>query len=107
MGYDIYGQKLASGHCEVHPHIAEQYPCSLCYAESEQERHYQYQQKKTDNREAEYYAEMERAHCDEIAKKNNWLYRVLCYVAPKLNFVNERLQKYKEKVFNDTMTKCA
>lgn len=105
MGYDIYGNNLASGHCEVHPHVAEQYPCSLCYAESEQQRHYQYQQKQTDPREAEYYAEMERAHYEEIAKKNNWLYRVLCYVAINVNCFNDWLQKYKEKVFNRTMSK--
>ena len=102
MGYDIYGQNLASGHCEVHPWVGETYPCSLCYAESEQQRH---QQTQTDTREAEYYAEMERAHYDEIAKKNNWLYRMLCHVAPKVSWANERMQEYKDKVFNRTMSK--
>ena len=47
MAYDIYGQNLASGHCEVHPWVGETYPCSLCYAESEQQRH---QQTQTDTR---------------------------------------------------------
>ena len=34
MSFDIYGNNLARGHCEVHPHVAEEYPCSLCMAES-------------------------------------------------------------------------
>jgi hypothetical protein len=37
MSYDIYGQPLRRGHCEVHPHVAEEYPCSLCYIERERE----------------------------------------------------------------------
>lgn len=105
MGYDIYGNNLASGHCEVHPHINEPYPCSLCYAESQQNDMYSKQQSQQDQEEAEYYAAMERAHYEEIAKKNNWLYRVLCYVALNVNCFNDWLQKYKEKMFNRTMSK--
>ena len=37
MGYDIYGNNLRSGHCEVHPYVHEEYPCSVCLQESEQE----------------------------------------------------------------------
>ena len=33
MAYDIYGQHLRSGHCEVHPDVHQSYPCSLCFAE--------------------------------------------------------------------------
>lgn len=28
--YDVYGNSLTKGHCEVHPNIAEEYPCFLC-----------------------------------------------------------------------------
>ena len=35
MGYDIYGEPLRPGHCEVHPHVHEEYPCSLCITELE------------------------------------------------------------------------
>ena len=31
MGYDIYGNHLRRGYCEVHPDVAEEYPCSFCY----------------------------------------------------------------------------
>ena len=33
MAYDIYGEPLRYGHCEVHPHVHEKYPCSVCLAE--------------------------------------------------------------------------
>ena len=35
MSYDIYGEILRKGHCEVHPHVHEEYPCSFCMAERE------------------------------------------------------------------------
>lgn len=34
MSFDIYGNRLERGHCEVHPHVHEDYPCSLCMSES-------------------------------------------------------------------------
>lgn len=30
MAWDIYGNPLKRGHCEVHPHIGQEYPCSVC-----------------------------------------------------------------------------
>ena len=42
MSYDIWGNPLRSGHCEVHPHVHEVYPCSMCLAE--QQRHNQQQE---------------------------------------------------------------
>jgi hypothetical protein len=36
MAYDIYGNTLQSGHCEVHPYVHEEYPCSVCVAEKKQ-----------------------------------------------------------------------
>lgn len=106
MEYDIYGNNLAHGHCEVHPQVAESYPCSLCYAEANNSKHGK-QRHQLDpeaeyyaKMEREYYEDMERAHYDEIARKNSWLYRVLCYVAPKVDFINEWVKKRKEKVFS-------
>ena len=34
MSWDIYGNQLRRGHCEVHPNVHEEYPCSACMAES-------------------------------------------------------------------------
>lgn len=33
-GFDIYGNDLLIGHCEVHPAIAEEYPCHQCLKET-------------------------------------------------------------------------
>lgn len=38
MSFDIYGNNLRLGHCEVHPHVHEEYPCSVCLAESASRR---------------------------------------------------------------------
>lgn len=36
MAWDIYGNTLQRGHCEVHPHVHEEYPCSVCMSERRQ-----------------------------------------------------------------------
>lgn len=33
MAWDIYGNPLKRGHCEVHPNVHEEYPCSVCMSE--------------------------------------------------------------------------
>lgn len=33
MGFDIYGNRLRVGHCEVHPHVHQEYPCDVCLSE--------------------------------------------------------------------------
>lgn len=38
MAYDIYGNDLRRGYCEVHPHVQQEYPCDLCYAKSQKEQ---------------------------------------------------------------------
>ena len=35
MAFDIYGERLEKGFCEVHPWVKEYYPCSLCMAEED------------------------------------------------------------------------
>lgn len=34
MSWDIHGNPLKNGYCEVHPWVAEYYPCSLCDVEN-------------------------------------------------------------------------
>ena len=53
MSYDIWGNPLPRGHCEVHPHVHEEYPCSVCMAEKQQ------RQQRDQQSEAEYYMQME------------------------------------------------
>ena len=33
--WDIYGEKLLPGHCEVHPWVHCEYPCPVCLSENE------------------------------------------------------------------------
>lgn len=37
MAFDIFGNRLRPGYCEVHPDIAEEYPCSLCTENRQQD----------------------------------------------------------------------
>lgn len=34
------GNSLPAGHCEVHPDVAEPYPCTLCLQFDEEQRRY-------------------------------------------------------------------
>ena len=34
MPWDIYGERLTPGYCEVHPHVHEEYPCSVCLSDN-------------------------------------------------------------------------
>jgi hypothetical protein len=38
MAFDIYGERLTPGHCEVHPWVAEEYPCFQCGVEDQARR---------------------------------------------------------------------
>ena len=59
MSYDIYGNDLRRGHCEVHPWVHEEYPCSVCCSEND-ERQRQQSQEEEMRRELEndYHEEM-------------------------------------------------
>ena len=58
MSYDIYGNNLRRGHCEVHPHVHEEYPCSLCFMENERHR----QQKEAEDEQRRYYESQEQEY---------------------------------------------
>jgi len=45
MAYDIHGEVLEGGHCEVHPWVHEEYPCSLCSSERETHQREEKQQR--------------------------------------------------------------
>ena len=65
MAYDIHGNHLTPGHCEVHPHVSEPYPCWICRAQDDAERDaYSYQQDQYRELENAYYrsANQEDAH---------------------------------------------
>lgn len=40
MSWDIYGNPLRSGYCEVHPDVHESWPCAHCMEEEAERRAY-------------------------------------------------------------------
>lgn len=64
MSWDIYGNPLRRGHCEVHPHIAEEYPCCVCLEDRRQyaiERNRELEQPSAEPYEALFAAAMNTA----------------------------------------------
>lgn len=59
MTWDIHGQPLERGHCEVHPWVHMEYPCNVCLADNER-RQLEKQQ------EQDYAEEMERAYYEDM-----------------------------------------
>ncbi|TDD77118.1 hypothetical protein [Flavobacterium caseinilyticum] len=55
MAYDIYGNDLRRGYCEVHPHVHQEYPCDICCREIEQS-----------NRQNEYNKQMQKDYYKSI-----------------------------------------
>lgn len=62
MSYDIYGNPLQRGHCEVHPHVHEEYPCSVCIQESNNRNAHK-------QSESDHYEMMELRHGLELSQQ--------------------------------------
>lgn len=60
-GYDIYGDRLLIGHCEVHPWVPEVHPCSECL----HSQHNECVESQLAEHEAEFIAEYERSLMEE------------------------------------------
>lgn len=67
MSWDIYGERLERGHCEVHPWVGEEYPCSICCMEDDKRRHdKQLEKEYYEQLEKEYYEELEQEHLETL-----------------------------------------
>lgn len=62
MAFDIYGGTLRAGFCEVHPHVGESYPCSLCMQQSSDRQREQREYDQAMAAEAEAYYREEYEH---------------------------------------------
>lgn len=60
MSFDIYGERLARGHCEVHPWVHSEYPCPVCLEQSAK----RLREKEEERR---YHREMEKAYYAQMA----------------------------------------
>lgn len=63
MSWDIYGNRLERGHCEVHPWVHEEYPCPTCLSEAREK-------KRLEEEEARYWAAM--AEQEYAAYERGW-----------------------------------
>lgn len=59
MSFDIYGEHLQRGDCEVHPWVHEDYPCSICLSENAQRR-------REKAEEARHWADLESKHYAQL-----------------------------------------
>ena len=58
MSFDIYGQNLRRGYCEVHPDVPEEYPCFFCRQEYDNHKHQKEEYERSMAiQEEEYYSE--------------------------------------------------
>lgn len=58
MSYDIHGNVLKEGYCEVHPNVPEYYPCYICYQEIDienQRQQHKYEQLQPEHPEPKIY----------------------------------------------------
>jgi len=94
MAWDIYGNTLQRGHCEVHPWVHDPYPCCLCYSDSE--RHEQADRQRQEYNEAierDYY----KAEREEFCNKNYFRYRMINKLLRVLASVSIRLEQIKNR----------
>ena len=70
MSYDIWGNPLRRGYCEAHPHVQEEYPCSLCCAENDLKgREEDEWRNAMDDERRKYEEELIKQHQQELAFK--------------------------------------
>jgi hypothetical protein len=73
MPWDIFGNLLCPGYCEVHPHIHEEYPCSLCIVEARdmlKDIRDRAHQRMVDEHEKEMYEQAEREHYEILEREH-------------------------------------
>ena len=66
MPFDIFGENLRAGHCEVHPWVHEGYPCSVCISESNQRS----SQKDSDDKQYQEYCEGQAREWEKSLAEN-------------------------------------
>lgn len=106
MTYDIYGNHLRRGHCEVHPWVHEEYPCSICYSESVKRKVKAPEvkfQEWAEAQQAEFYAQQERDYYESLARQRSLMYRIVDLLATIIGGMNNSILKYREKILRETV----
>lgn len=102
MAFDIYGNILEKGFCEVHPWVKEEFPCTLCMCEKktrDEKRNVQHEIS------AEWHAAMIREHYESIGEKSSLKYRLLCNVEFVIGRLYGMIKEHKEKLFQKIVQK--
>lgn len=89
MSWDIYGNPLRRGHCEVHPHVHEEYPCSVCMAERKRNQ----QQPDYELERLNYELDQQNEYIKELTLSNKNLTAAL----QKVSDYNLRLENDRDK----------
>ena len=105
MSFDIYGNNLRSGHCEVHPHVHESYPCSVCYGESTSKKSANSRQKEVDKHYSDMQNAHERAYYEDLAIGYSFKYKMIARMYVLITSFQVKFKEYKEVQFTKTMTK--
>ena len=76
MAYDIYGNNLKAGFCEVHPYVQQSYPCQLCYLEtSRQDQQVDDRVQEEPNQHDQIHEEITslRSEIEALRKEREWI----------------------------------
>lgn len=83
MAWDIYGNNLREGFCEVHPHVNQYYPCWICCDEIQIEEE---RQRDNDLQQSDYHKAMEEQHYKEMEENHSiFLQAKYCRLSVKFN----------------------
>jgi len=97
MAYDIYGNDLRRGFCEVHPFVQQEYPCHIC---CDNDRHYEQQRVERQSQEQEWNLALEHHHKCLMAEEFSRRYRLLLIAEKWLNRLLEIVKSNKTKIEN-------
>lgn len=85
MAWDIYGNNLRRGYCEVHPDVPQEYPCMYCMRDIDEENRYQDEQRLIEEAYREQVELIEREYREDAE---------LEIVSESVNMINKFLKTY-------------
>ena len=107
MPYDIHGNNLRNGFCEVHPYVEQEYPCQICYQEIEREEQRQRENREHSQLQNEQYhlqTALQQQHIEKLEEEKKELLEKLeeiygylgSYFDDEKVSIGELIQKHKQ-----------
>ncbi len=95
MAWDIYGNHLQKGNCEVHPWVGEEYPCYQCrQSEENYQRQNDAEREHAEAIEGDYYKSLSIEYCEN----ESWIYRRINNILYFLTRLTIYFEKQKAKI---------